>query len=558
MELGKKTLENFLRATLVAGAMLASTFAQEAIAQWKKITHNVQHSTTLTPTGLESKLYLSNGTVLKDISENGLVVFDNTSTGVEKLPQVPTGFNLSQNYPNPFNPTTYINFSVPSASKISLKIFDIAGRAVATAAEGEYSAGMYTASIELNGFANGVYFADFIAKNKDGIFRETKKMLLLYGSQHATAPSMKLEKPSMSARTASWTSTTTIDSVVVSGKIDGKEVKATTGFINVPITQDSTHLGTLVVQDFVVNGKVYLLMKWDKPDINAVANANVSFGNISTTTDANGNYSVSLPFAQKYDITITHPIAYTRETKFTVDRNLTLNLDVVDTVNFSREVMNFYNVVIINKDFRGTGIRWVTLPTFYIVADTNTTLGKKRFDFQKSKILNVLVPAYKTPYDTASFLKNVKIEAGLTPPTRYTPGFFVVRWDSVNFLPGYIAYTIIRPNFKSGTIDYAESVYHEKLSDVEMEKATIHELSTGMNLAGRSNSMPSVWNFAANDNTKNFTPNDIKMCLFLYSRSPGSMMPDKDDMDFFRDKILIGNMSTIKTRNATNTIQTAN
>lgn len=543
MELGKKTLENFLRATLVAGAMLASTFAQEAIAQWKKITHNVQHSTTLTPTGLESKLYLSNGTVLKDISENGLVVFDNTSTGVEKLPQVPTGFNLSQNYPNPFNPTTYINFSVPSASKISLKIFDIAGRAVATAAEGEYSAGTYAASIELNGFANGVYFADFIAKNRDGIFRETKKMLLLYGSQHATAPSMKLEKPSMSARTASWTSTTTIDSVVVSGKIDGKEVKATTGFINVPITQDSTHLGTLVVQDFIVNGKVYLLMKWDKPDSNAVANANVSFGNISTTTDANGNYSVRLPFAQKYDITITHPIAYTRETKFTVDRNLTLNLDVVDTVNFSRAEMNFFNKLF--RDF-GKTYRWHikqgvtnTKPIVFLISPDSSLINE-----EKSNILNFVVPYFRTPMYPEGALQDLVFQEGSSAPSDKT-GLIVSEW--VNFGP----FTYVNRD-TSGKIIHAEIKYNLTTLPSFRKALTLHEFGSALTDAGRADDLPSIFNIGPPRNINDFTEFDKKAILFLYSRPPGSRFPDKDEgLDGWMQ---IGSMRQIKTKKANYTI----
>ncbi|MDQ3019516.1 MAG: hypothetical protein M3R36_02945 [Bacteroidota bacterium] len=45
---------------------------------------------------------------------------------------VPTKYALSQNYPNPFNPATKISYDLPVDGKVSLKIFDMTGREVAT------------------------------------------------------------------------------------------------------------------------------------------------------------------------------------------------------------------------------------------------------------------------------------------------------------------------------------------------------------------------------------------------------------------------------------------
>ncbi len=100
--------------------------------------------------------------------------------GIEQVSTVPQDFSLSQNYPNPFNPTTKIEFGLPHQSNVSLKIYDIIGRKVATVLNEEKSAGRFV--VEWNGkndlnrhVASGVYFY----KLEVGKLIETKKMLML-------------------------------------------------------------------------------------------------------------------------------------------------------------------------------------------------------------------------------------------------------------------------------------------------------------------------------------------------------------------------------------------
>jgi Secretion system C-terminal sorting domain len=73
---------------------------------------------------------------------------------------VPTEVVLDQNYPNPFNGSTLINFTLPSSGKVSLQVFDILGRSVATLIDDNMVAGNHTAyfSISSGEFSSGIYF----------------------------------------------------------------------------------------------------------------------------------------------------------------------------------------------------------------------------------------------------------------------------------------------------------------------------------------------------------------------------------------------------------------
>lgn len=84
-------------------------------------------------------------------------------------------FELKQNYPNPFNPRTVIRFSLPVVSFSSLKIFDIAGREVATLVNEKLSPGTYSVEWNASEYPSGVYFYRLVS----GDFVETKRMLMI-------------------------------------------------------------------------------------------------------------------------------------------------------------------------------------------------------------------------------------------------------------------------------------------------------------------------------------------------------------------------------------------
>jgi PKD repeat protein len=70
---------------------------------------------------------------------------------------IPDRFVLHQNYPNPFNPSTTIQFELPVRSYVSLNVYDVLGRLVATLVSNHQSAGSHRVTWNAAGYASGVY-----------------------------------------------------------------------------------------------------------------------------------------------------------------------------------------------------------------------------------------------------------------------------------------------------------------------------------------------------------------------------------------------------------------
>jgi hypothetical protein len=97
-------------------------------------------------------------------------------TGVQNVLSVRAeSFNVSQNYPNPFNPATTIAFSLPATRFVTLKIFDVLGKEVATLIENKMAAGNYAVRWDAATMASGMY----IYQLKAGEYTATKKLMLL-------------------------------------------------------------------------------------------------------------------------------------------------------------------------------------------------------------------------------------------------------------------------------------------------------------------------------------------------------------------------------------------
>lgn len=92
-----------------------------------------------------------------------------------QLENTPGNYNLMQNFPNPFNPTTVISYQLPTLSHVTLKIYDILGREVATLVDESQIAGTHEVVFNGKDLPSGVYFYKLTA----GALAQMKKMVLI-------------------------------------------------------------------------------------------------------------------------------------------------------------------------------------------------------------------------------------------------------------------------------------------------------------------------------------------------------------------------------------------
>jgi hypothetical protein len=96
-------------------------------------------------------------------------------TGVGEDGNVANNFRLSQNYPNPFNPATKIDYVVPVSGRVTITVYDVLGREVATVLNEDLEPGTYQAVFDGSSFSSGVYYYKMTA----GAFSQTRKMMLV-------------------------------------------------------------------------------------------------------------------------------------------------------------------------------------------------------------------------------------------------------------------------------------------------------------------------------------------------------------------------------------------
>lgn len=109
---------------------------------------------------------------LKQVDFDGTFEYSNV---VEVSVGIPTVFAVEQNYPNPFNPSTVINYQIPSSEFVSLKVFNVIGKEIATLINEVQPAGNYSVTFDADNLPSGLY----LYRLEAGKYSKTMKMMLV-------------------------------------------------------------------------------------------------------------------------------------------------------------------------------------------------------------------------------------------------------------------------------------------------------------------------------------------------------------------------------------------
>ncbi len=137
---------------------------------WTAINDGFASKTTIYKLAYDDQ-YLYAGTTTRSVWWRALSEITNVN---EVSNIVPTEFSLEQNYPNPFNPLTNFGFRIVDFGLVTLKIFDILGREVATLVNENLHPGTFSVTWDATGQASGVYYYRLQASD----YSATRKLLL--------------------------------------------------------------------------------------------------------------------------------------------------------------------------------------------------------------------------------------------------------------------------------------------------------------------------------------------------------------------------------------------
>ncbi len=129
-------------------------------------------------TGLTSGRYLMTDAMMIMINRKlspDVIISSVREPGVNENLSKPQGFLLYDNYPNPFNPSTKISYAINHTGDVSLRVYNVLGKEVASLWSGHQQAGNYQFTFDSTGLQSGVYFYRLQVNNVS----QTKKMIVL-------------------------------------------------------------------------------------------------------------------------------------------------------------------------------------------------------------------------------------------------------------------------------------------------------------------------------------------------------------------------------------------
>lgn len=156
---------------------------ESGYTQWKELgfvngngTTTERHQYTFKDAKLVSGAYQYR---LKQVDFSNNVEYYQPTNNSDVIIGKPGVFDISQNYPNPSNPKSKIDFAMPFDGKVSIKVYDILGKEVATLVNEFKSADFYTVEFDGSNIASGTYFYRIIAEGDNQKFTKTLKMILV-------------------------------------------------------------------------------------------------------------------------------------------------------------------------------------------------------------------------------------------------------------------------------------------------------------------------------------------------------------------------------------------
>ncbi len=162
---------------LTLGIVVSGLFISQALFAQDKIPSSVLGNGAAAASGANNKIVGTLGQAAIGHRAGFWYSTIDLVTSVEQIEDelLPTEFRLDQNYPNPFNPSTTIRFALPKTSNVTIKIYDVLGRQVATLVDEKYQPGVYKIIFEAGELASGLY----IYRIQTEGFTQSRKLMLL-------------------------------------------------------------------------------------------------------------------------------------------------------------------------------------------------------------------------------------------------------------------------------------------------------------------------------------------------------------------------------------------